>query len=267
MIVSFSIIEVFNDSTLGFKGNTAAVVKLEKPLSEKQMQEIAADFNQPATAFIWSSSGELSYHIRWYAPDSKIGLCGHGSLAAIAALSEGSFLNKTVRFNYGDGELTAMREDNLSASISLDPISVTGTKEVSEKLKKAIGKKIEAHYITNNKDILVLGSEEDVKTMKPNFALLRELESFGYSITAKGNTVDFVSRTIIPFVQQLEDPATGSSHASLAPYWASKLGKQYLVAHQLSKRGGLFNCDLSTSQVKLSGNYRTIAEGQLSIKA
>ena len=35
-----------------------------------------------------------------------------------------------------------------------------------------------------------------------------------------------------------EDQATGSTYASLAPYWGPRLGKQKLVAKQISARGG-----------------------------
>ena len=83
----FSLIEVFNAPALQFKGNTAAVVWLDQPLKEEEMQTIATDFNQPATTFLWPSSRINAYHVRWFAPDEEIGLCGHGSLAAIVFLS------------------------------------------------------------------------------------------------------------------------------------------------------------------------------------
>ena len=63
--------------------------------------------------------------------------------------------------------------------------------------------------------------------MTPDFQKLRTMEMFGYIVTAPSSSeeIDFVSRTIIPHVQQLEDPATGSSHAALVPFWANKLNK------------------------------------------
>ena len=84
-----------------------------------------------------------------------------------------------------------------------------------------------------------------------------------YSVTALGDEVDFVSRTLIPHVQQLEDPATGSSHAALTPFWRERLKKDRMVAHQLSKRGGKFVCEMENEQVKLTGSFSMLAKGEL----
>ena len=54
--------------------------------------------------------------------------------------------------------------------------------------------------------------------------------------------VDYVSRFFPPSIGIDEDPATGSIHCTLAPYWAGRLGKQTLRAQQLSARDGDFRC-------------------------
>ena len=267
MIAPFSLIEVFNDESLNFRGNTAAVVRLKKVLNESQMQIIAEDFNQPATAFIWpSESSETSFNIRWYAPDSEIGLCGHGSLAAIASLVEGKFQAKEIEFHYNGGTITACRHESFSASITLSEIATTRSLPIRPELEEAFGVKILEHFKSSNKDILVVSSEDDLRTMEPDFQALRKFKSFGYALTAKGNKSDFVSRTIVPFVKVLEDEATGSSHAILTPFWSKRLDKKELLAYQLGSRGGKFLCQLNAKTVKLTGNYKVFAEGQLSIK-
>jgi PhzF family phenazine biosynthesis protein len=267
MIVPFSLIEVFNDKKLGFNGNIAAVVKLKAALPDSTMQQIAADFNQPATAFIWPGHDDLSFHIRWFAPDTEIGLCGHGSLAAVASLSEGAFLNKIVKLHYRNGIIETSRLSEESAEIKMKPIEAYQEEAIPAKLEEALNTKVLGYFLTNNKEIVLLENEEAIKNLNPNFALLRELKPFGYSITAPGENVDFVSRTIIPFVKQLEDPATGSSHAALTPFWAKRLSKVKMEAHQLSERGGKFLCKLDDEWVSLKGNYSFFAEGQVSIEA
>ncbi|MGB0178260.1 MAG: PhzF family phenazine biosynthesis protein, partial [Owenweeksia sp.] len=92
-----------------------------------------------------------------------------------------------------------------------------------------------------------------------------ESEVFGYVVTAAGNKVDFVSRTLVPHVQQLEDPATGSSHALLTPFWAKRLGKNTLYAHQLSSRGGAFNCTYNDEKVQLNGRFSILATGHFKL--
>jgi len=259
---SFSLIEVFNDPAQGFEGNTSTVVWLEGPLTDDTMQSIAADFNQPATTFLWSADQPGHYHVRWFAPDDEIGLCGHGSLAAVAFLSSQHNAADEVALQYRDGTIQGKKTGAQSCNIRLEAIPVTGEVEVSDVLRAGLGVTIQAHYSTDNKDIVLLENEATLKNMKPDFAKLRESDIFGYAVTAPGDTVDFVSRTIVPHVQQLEDHATGSSHAALTPFWANRLNKHQLEAMQLSQRGGVFSCELHNGQVTLGGKYSTLAKGE-----
>jgi len=54
---------------------------------------------------------------------------------------------------------------------------------------------------------------------------LGKIETRGIIVSARGNDVDFVSRFFGPQVGINEDPATGSSHTALTPYWANELRK------------------------------------------
>jgi predicted PhzF superfamily epimerase YddE/YHI9 len=58
---------------------------------------------------------------------------------------------------------------------------------------------------------------------------------------------------------------TGSTHCSLAPYWADRLGKRLLHARQLSARGGELWCDVGSSRVILRGNAVLVLRGELLI--
>ncbi|MDF9794951.1 PhzF family phenazine biosynthesis protein [Catalinimonas alkaloidigena] len=262
----FALIEVFDDPARGFKGNTSTVVWLEKEIDEASMQSIAADFNQPATTFLWKSEEDepSDFRVRWFAPDAEIGLCGHGSLAAIVYLSTQRSVEGTTVLHFPEGQLEGQMQEDGSASITLDGIPVLSEDEIPETLEAGLGIAINAYYSTPNKNIVLVESEAALRDMKPDFARLRELAAFGYAVTAPGDEVDFVSRTLVPHVQQLEDPATGSSHAVLAPFWGKKLDKKRMRAHQLSKRGGKFTCELlEDDNVRLSGKFSILAEGKL----
>lgn len=263
MKTPFAIIAVLNDTQQNFLGNTAAVVHLEERLSEKKMRALAADFNQPATTFLWPGKEESDFHVRWFAPDDEIGLCGHGSLAAIAYLSGkfGSLSN--FELHYSSGKIGGHKKDE-TCFIEMEKIPVTSEQPVPDLLRRALGIPLKGYFITSNKHIVLAEGEGDIQKMKPDFALLRTSETFGYAVTAPGETVDFVSRTLVPHVQQLEDHATGSSHAALAPFWSERLNKEHLIAHQLSPRGGRFVVDVKQQRVVLGGNYKVIAEGRLS---
>jgi predicted PhzF superfamily epimerase YddE/YHI9 len=62
-----------------------------------------------------------------------------------------------------------------------------------------------------------------------------------------------------------EDPVTGSTHASLVPFWSNELGKTELTAKQLSKRGGEIKCRLEGDRVFLSGFAVTYLTGEIEI--
>lgn len=261
----FALIQVFDDPAQGFKGNTSTVVWLEEALDADRMQAIAADFNQPATTFLWKSEQRTAaeFNVRWFAPDAEIGLCGHGSLAAIVYLSSQRAVKERITLHFPEGKLQGEMKDEQSASIMLDAIPVLAEEDTPEVLEAGLGIVVKACYATTNKHILLVEHEEALRNMKPDFAKLRASDIFGYAVTAPGDQVDFVSRTLVPHVQQLEDPATGSSHAALVPFWSKRLGKTHMTAHQLSKRGGKFSCELSDDQVILSGQFSILAEGKL----
>ncbi|MBT5832158.1 MAG: PhzF family phenazine biosynthesis protein, partial [Candidatus Latescibacteria bacterium] len=89
----------------------------------------------------------------------------------------------------------------------------------------------------------------------------------GVIITAKSDSsaCDFVSRFFAPGAGINEDPVTGSAHCCLAPYWANKLGKNELVAHQISQRKGELFLRLANDRTYISGQAITIFKGELMV--
>lgn len=256
----FSIIQVFSKASLQFTGNTAAVVLVNDLSQTKALQALAADFNQPATTFL-KNLGGANFEVRWFAPDAEIGLCGHGSAAAQVFI-EKTFGFKEANLSYTGGALKGYLAKN-EVGFYLDPIEIISHKTRFNALADALGTPLLDYFTTPNKDVVLLENEEQVRNLKPNFSALALLKPFGYAVTAPGTTTDFVSRTLVPKVQQLEDHATGSSHAVLTPFWAERTGKIKMTALQLSKRGGFFSCEMGLSQVRLSGEFKIIAEGSL----
>jgi len=111
--------------------------------------------------------------------------------------------------------------------------------------------------------LAVFDSEAAVRAITPDMALLGQLDLRGVIITAPGTDVDFVSRFFAPKFGIPEDPVTGSAHCALAPYWAGRLGKRFLSARQLSKRGGSLTCELKGDRVLLSGSAVTVMEAEI----
>jgi predicted PhzF superfamily epimerase YddE/YHI9 len=114
--------------------------------------------------------------------------------------------------------------------------------------------------------LVVYGSGAEVAALEPDFAALTKEDCWAVIATAPGeNGVDFVSRFFAPAQGINEDPATGSSHCTLAPYWAKCLGKTELEARQLSRRGGALRCTLQGDRVKIAGRAVLYLEGQIAV--
>ena len=69
-----------------FAGNPAAVVILESPMKDHEMQSIAFENNLSETAFV--SIHESPIYIRWFTPSIEVDLCGHATLASARILFE-----------------------------------------------------------------------------------------------------------------------------------------------------------------------------------
>jgi predicted PhzF superfamily epimerase YddE/YHI9 len=93
-----------------------------------------------------------------------------------------------------------------------------------------------------------------VAALKPDLPAVAALKLDGVFVTAPGRDgIDYVSRYFAPAAGIPEDPATGSSHCILMPYWAERLGRKRLRARQISRRVGEFDCELVRDRVKIGG--------------
>jgi predicted PhzF superfamily epimerase YddE/YHI9 len=134
--------------------------------------------------------------------------------------------------------------------------------DAPEILTSALG--IRADRVLKARDYYaVLKHAKDVSAQTPDLGILAQLDGQGVVVTAPGEDCDFVSRYFAPKAGIPEDPATGSTHCSLIPYWSQRLGKKVLHARQLSKRGGEFFCEDRDERVRIGGNTVTYVEGRL----
>ncbi|HKQ40817.1 MAG TPA: PhzF family phenazine biosynthesis protein [Verrucomicrobiae bacterium] len=252
-------VDAFRDD--GFLGNPAGVCVLDRAAPDAWMQAVAEKMNLAETAFI-RPLNHNEFHLRWFTPKAEVKLCGHATLASAHLLWERGLLDvkSAVRFQTLSGTLMAEKEAEL---ITLDfPAKPAAPSDAPEGLLGALG--TSAVYVGRSEfDYLVeVGSAKVLRTLKPDFALLRKLPVRGVIITAPSDDVrfDFMSRFFAPAVGVDEDPVTGSAHCTLAPYWAAKLQKTDFVACQVSARGGVLRLRLDTDRVHLSGHARTMAE-------
>ena len=235
---------------VGLQGNPAAVCLLETWLDDQSLQKIACENNVSETAFLVGSDSE--YELRWFTPKVEVDLCGHATLASGFVIF--SYVNKDfshVSFKTASGILHVEKSGDL---LSLDlPARLPEKAASSATLTEGLG--IAPKDVLKSRDMLaVFEDEAQIRNMKPDFQVLAQVRDvLGIIVTAPGKTVDFVSRFFSPNAGIPEDPVTGSAHCTLVPYWAARLGKATLHAHQLSDRGGELFCENKGERVTISG--------------
>ena len=112
----------------------------------------------------------------------------------------------------------------------------------------------------------ILKTEEQLRQLKPNQELVRQLDGLGLHVTVQGRNFDCVTRSFVPKCNVTEDPVCGRGHCHVVPIWAEKLGKNDLVAYQASARGGVLYCRYAGERVYLSGKAVLFAESEIYIK-
>lgn len=244
-----------------FSGNPAAVVPLNVWLKAKEMQVIALENNLSETAF-FVRRGDGKYDLRWFTPATEVNLCGHATLATAYVLwEELGEKSEEIIFETKSGELKVSRMGEiLWMNFPADKALPYSEKTNWAAIMGAAPTKI----LKGHEDImLVYEQEATVARLAPDYNALAKVNARGIICTAPGETVDFVSRFFCPRVGIKEDPATGSTHTLLTPYWAEILGKNELVATQISARKGYFLLEDMGLRVKIGGKGRLYLRGNI----
>jgi PhzF family phenazine biosynthesis protein len=285
-----------------FAGNPAGVCILSAFLPDSIMQKIAAENQHSETAFVVPRA-DGDFDLRWFTPKVEDDLCGHATLASAYVLALRKHNVWPVRFHTCSGTLTVAQDRD---SFEMDfPARPPQPCETPVELLPALGFEtlgLKTPLVMKSRDYLVVVDHaEQVRALSPDFAALAKVDTGigGTIVTAPGEgDVDYVCRLFAPLVGINEDPATGSIHCTLAPYWAGRLGKgrldrddkdrldndrldkaqlnkgrldkdqmgrDTLRAQQLSVRGGYMQCTIAGDRVKIAGRARLYLHGTLEL--
>ena len=261
-------IDAFTD--IPFRGNPAAVVFLgDREPEAAWLQQVAAEMNLSETAYLRRLEGG-DWSLRWFTPAVEVDLCGHATLASAHALWEEGALpsGETARFQTRSGLLTAARDGEwIELNFPSTPAEAAQAPDgLLESLGVAPGN---VHFVGRSQfDYLVdLTTEDELRALRPDLAQLRQVRARGVIVTSRASTpgYDFVSRFFAPQSGVDEDPVTGSAHSALTPYWASRLGRNNMMAYQASPRGGSLRVTLAGDRVRMAGQAVTVLRGELAL--
>lgn len=247
-----------------FTGNPAAVCLLDGPADPAWMQSVAAEMNLSETAFLFDQDD--GYILRWFTPAVEVDLCGHATLASAHILYETGALSEdqAARFETASGVLTVRR--NREGTLTMDfPASPPTKAEPPPGLAHVFG--IEPVWTGRSRFDLFAEAHDEaaIHALNPDPPSVAKLGARGVIVTARadaGTDYDFVSRFFAPGSGIAEDPVTGSAHCALAPYWATKLGRNSLIGYQASGRGGFVGAHVVGDRVELTGRAVTVLRGE-----
>ncbi|MCX6334881.1 MAG: PhzF family phenazine biosynthesis isomerase [Bacteroidia bacterium] len=251
-------------TTEPFKGNPAGVCILNNEMPEEWMQNVSAEMNLSETSFIIPE--KEVFKIRFFTPEAEIPLCGHATLSSAHILYETGITGreKEITFLSKVGELKIRSSGSWITmnfpAYGLEPI------EIPDLFESIIGIRPAELYKTGHGwTFVLLNSENEVRGLKPDFKMMK-YSGFGDMIVtalSSDKNFDFCVRCFAPALGIDEDPVTGSAHCALVPFWHNKTGRSEFVSHQVSKRGGVLKVALKGDRVEISGQAKTIINGQL----
>ena len=262
------------------RGNPAAIVILDEFRDDawgddawpddEWLQNVAAEFNLSETAFLRHRETN-HWDLRWFTPATEVDLCGHATLASAHVLwQSGRAQGDILHFYTRSGILDARRNGEMVAlDFAASPVKMTSAPPA---LIEAVGLRAHADPVAAYRacdDWLLKVASGRLETLTPDFALLRQIsvatQARGVIVTARaprGAPYDFASRFFAPAIGINEDPATGSAHTKLAPFWSGLLQKDEFSAVQLSARGGALQLKLRDNRVEIAGRAETRVRGE-----
>lgn len=212
-------------SAAPFGGNQAAVMVLDEWLPDEVLQRIGEENNFAETAFVVrDDTGASDWELRWFTPTDEVALCGHATLASGHVLLMRDGAERVTFRTRKAGVLEVVRAGD-AYELAL-PVTLVEPRPMPE-LMAALGGKGEAflsHTGAEQTAIILMESEAELRALVPDMETLRGIDLMAIC-TAPGDTRDVVSRVFVPAWGVDEDSVTGSAHAALAPFWATRLGR------------------------------------------
>ncbi|MBN2658611.1 MAG: PhzF family phenazine biosynthesis protein [Spirochaetales bacterium] len=213
-------------------GNPAGICLDTENLTEKEMQDIAAEVGFSETAFVLPSE-KVDFKVRFFTPVSEVDLCGHATIATfslmhkIGKIGTGSYRQETAAGILGieiDDEGTVMMEQ---------PLPLFGDFADKDLIARSLGISSDSlaeslpiqAVSTGLFDLIVpIGNLKTMETLNPDFDLIREISRkhnvSGYHLftteTLYGSTAH--CRNFAPLYDIYEEAATGTATGATVSY-------------------------------------------------
>jgi trans-2,3-dihydro-3-hydroxyanthranilate isomerase len=230
--------DVFTDARFG--GNPLAVLPRAEGLSDRQMQQIAREFNLSETAFVFPPSLGHTRHVRIFTPAHEIPFAGHPNVGTAFVLAVTGELGKigaslTVTFEEKAGlvpvtiheaggkiascELAAPRAFSIGKVLPPRLLATTVSLEEGDISVEAHPPQVASvglpFVMTELRDLMAL---ERARANLSGFEsiLAADIQPSIFLYTRGADRSEIRARMFAPLSGVLEDPATGSAGCALA---------------------------------------------------
>jgi trans-2,3-dihydro-3-hydroxyanthranilate isomerase len=233
----YTICDVFTDTRFG--GNQLAVLPEAHGLSDRQMQQVAREFNFSESAFVLPPERGHTRRVRIFTPAAEVPFAGHPNIGTAFVLATmGAFgpidTAITITFEEKDGlvPLTIRRrEGRLWCELSAPERLSLGRTVTPESLASAVSLDANDIVITTHlPQVASVGLPFLMAELEDRSALARArvnapgfdaLAALGVTpdvhlYTRSADEFDIRARMFAPFDGVPEDPATGSANCALA---------------------------------------------------
>jgi trans-2,3-dihydro-3-hydroxyanthranilate isomerase len=213
-------IDVFTDRPL--TGNQLAVFTDARELEAETMQELAFEVGFSESVFVLPAEGDGDVRIRIFTPRVELPFAGHPVLGTAFVLAQ-PLQRGVIRLETGSGLVPVELERDDSGTIVFgrmsQPVPTVEPYAEAELLLGALGVErslvpIEVYDNGARPTYVVLGSEDEVAALRPDLAVLDELQIMATCVAGSGSR--WKTRMFAPYGGVPEDPATGSAAGPLA---------------------------------------------------
>jgi trans-2,3-dihydro-3-hydroxyanthranilate isomerase len=221
----YVVADVFTDTPLA--GNPLAVFTDARRLDDDEMQRLARELNLSESVFVLPADAGGHARIRIFTPSIELRFAGHPTLGSAFVLA-GPLQTPEIRLETPMGIVPVALErehDRLVFGRMQQPLPSWEPFGEAEALLAAL--RVERselpveHYDNGARFVYVaLGSEEEVRTLRPDVSALSDVPGLlGVSCFA-GSGPRWKVRMFAPGAGVVEDPATGSAAGPLAVHLA-----------------------------------------------
>ena len=273
----FSQVDVFAPAPL--TGNPVAVVHDATNMSDEQMAAFANWTNLSETTFLLPPTDpEADYRLRIFTPSAELPFAGHPTLGSAHAWLEGGGVPRSagVLVQECDIGLVEVRQTNQELAFRAPgflregPVDDVTLEQACSALALSRDDVVHSNWIDNGPGWLglVLGSADAVLAIRPDVALLADLDVGVIGAHGPGGPADHEVRAFVPGAIG-EDPVTGSLNAGFAR-WLVRVGqlpRDYTVRQgtSLGRTGDVRVTTDAAGDHWVGGQARTLIRGHLTL--